>query len=55
MEEVYVLRGPLVFYGVDDSVKVFARIDNLFDADYEEVPGYGTPGIGGYLGTKISF
>ena len=31
-----------------------SRIDNLFDTDYEEVIGYGTAGIGGYIGLTVT-
>ena len=30
------------------------RLENLLDEEYETVWGYGTPGIGGYLGLKFS-
>lgn len=42
-------------YQVDSHVKVFARVDNLFNQFYEEIYGYGTPGLSGYVGTKVSF
>ena len=28
------------------------RAENLFDEDYEEIVGYGTPGRAGYLGLR---
>ena len=30
------------------------RMDNLFDENYEEVPGFGTPGFSVYAGIKAS-
>jgi vitamin B12 transporter len=33
---------------------LFGRLENLLDEEYETVLGYGTPGIGGYLGLKFS-
>jgi vitamin B12 transporter len=33
--------------------EIFARIDNLFDAHYEEVAGYGVPGISAYGGARL--
>ena len=40
---------------LDKGVKLFARLDNLFNQFYEELYGYSTAGLSGYLGTKISF
>jgi vitamin B12 transporter len=41
-------------FKVHKYVEVFARIENLFDEDYEEAFGYGTPGFGAYGGVKLS-
>lgn len=41
-------------YKVAKWLTAFARIDNLFDADYEEAGGYGTPGFSIFGGIKIS-
>ncbi len=38
---------------VTPQIQLFGRIDNLLDADYEEILGYGTAGITGYLGVRI--
>ena len=45
------LRGS---YQATDWLEVFARVENLFDKDYEEVLGFSSPGIGGYGGVRIS-
>lgn len=37
------------------NLSLFVRIDNLLDKSYEEVAGYGTPGISAYGGVKVSF
>lgn len=42
-------------YPVSEQLELTGRIENLFDEDYEEVSGYGTPGIAGYVGAKLSF
>ena len=34
---------------------VYGRIVNLFDADFEEVHGFATPGRSGYVGTRVRF
>jgi len=30
-------------------------VDNLFDKDYEEIPGYVMPGITAFCGMKMEF
>ncbi len=35
---------------LNDNWRMLARIDNMLDEQYEEVFGYGTPGIGGFVG-----
>ena len=35
---------------LNDRWRLLARIDNLLDQQYEEVFGYGTPGLGGFAG-----
>lgn len=36
------------------NIQLFGRIDNLFDAEYEEILGYGTVGVTGYLGIRVA-
>ena len=40
-------------YQLQNNIKLFARIDNLFDKDYSEVLGFNTPGAGVYAGIKF--
>ena len=40
----YVLVNIGAQYQVTDAIEVYARLENLFDDDYEEVIGYATPG-----------
>lgn len=51
----YVVVNLSGSFKVHKYVEVFARIENLFDQDYEEVFGYGTPGISAYGGVKLTF
>jgi vitamin B12 transporter len=51
----YFLVNLRVSYQVNSQVKLFARVDNLFNQYYEETFGYTTPGLSAYGGTKISF
>jgi len=42
-------------YKVSDNIELYGRIDNLFDENYQQVAGYGTPGISGFFGVRGSF
>ena len=50
----YTLVNLMGSYELDKGVKLFGRINNIFNTSYEEVYGYGTPGLSIYAGTKIS-
>jgi vitamin B12 transporter len=51
----YTLVNLMAAYDINANLKLFGRVDNLFNTVYEEVYGYGTPGISAYAGTKVSF
>jgi len=51
----YLLVNLAASYDITRWLQLFARIDNLFDREYEEAYGYGTPGISAYGGVKVSF
>ncbi len=40
---------------LSDGITVYARIENLLDRHYQQVLGYGTPGLSGYIGARLSF
>ena len=40
-------------YEIADGISLFARGENLLDDNYQEVFGFGTPGIAGYAGVRI--
>jgi len=42
-------------FPVNDRCLLFARVENLFDKDYQEVKGYGTPGRAAYVGLRVRF
>ena len=50
----YVLVDLCGSYKINKNLKVFGRIDNLFDEQYEVAGGYGTPGVSVYTGIKWS-
>ena len=51
----YVLLNIALSYQVNDYVQIYGRGENLLNQDYEEVFSFGTPGIAGYGGIRISF
>ncbi len=51
----YVLVNLAGSYQIVRNIQVTGRMENLLDQDYEEVKGYGTPGISGFAGIKVSF
>ncbi len=53
LDEYYLARLA-ASYKVLKHVEIFGRVENLFDEDYQEVKGYGTPGISAYGGIKLS-
>ncbi len=40
-------------YQITDELEIFGRVENLFDAQYQDILGYGTPGVSGYLGVRF--
>ena len=53
--DAYTLVNLSGSYQICDYAKLFARIDNLFDEDYEEAAGFGTAGLSAYAGVKVTF
>lgn len=53
--DAYWLTNLRVEQGLTEQVKLFGRIENLFDREYEASFGYGTPGISAYAGLGVSF
>ena len=42
-------------FAVTDSVEFYGRIENLFDEDYQQILGYGTPGMSGRIGLRLVY
>lgn len=42
-------------YRLNESLDLYARIENLLDEEYQQVLGYGTPGRSGSVGARLSF
>lgn len=50
----YTLVNAGLIWQLTDRLQVFARGENLLDADYQEVFGFGTPGIAAFAGLKLA-
>lgn len=42
-------------FALTESVELYARIENLLDKQYQQVIGYGTPGLSGFVGAQLKF
>lgn len=54
-DKAYALFRMAASYDLMKNIQVFARIENLFDKNYQEVYGYGTLGRSYYAGFKGEF
>lgn len=48
----YTLVNLNVVYDLTNELEVFARVENLFDEDYQEIIGYATPGRAAFAGVR---
>ncbi|MDE0214027.1 MAG: TonB-dependent receptor, partial [Deltaproteobacteria bacterium] len=55
MIDDFILVHVAASYKLGRRMELFGRIDNLFDEDYEEIPGYRTTGIGFHAGLRGTF
>ena len=51
----YLLGSARLGYRVARHLEAFARVENAFDAHYQDVVGYDTPGRGVYAGLRFRF
>ena len=51
----YTVCDVTASYDVLDGLQVFGRVENLLDADYQEVAGYNTSARAGYAGLRYAF
>ncbi|MGC6512068.1 MAG: TonB-dependent receptor plug domain-containing protein [Parvibaculales bacterium] len=40
-------------YDLESGWQLYGRVENLFDEDYQQVLGYGTPGLSAYMGVRF--
>ncbi|WP_207477840.1 TonB-dependent receptor plug domain-containing protein [Arenibaculum pallidiluteum] len=53
--EGYTLVNLAASYRVTETTELFGRVENLFDARYQEVFTYGAPGRAAYAGLRIAY
>ncbi|MCK9274485.1 MAG: TonB-dependent receptor [Syntrophales bacterium] len=53
--EEYLVVNLSGLYEISDNLRLFARVENLFDEDYYEAYGYAVPGLSVYGGLRVSF
>lgn len=51
----YVLGSVRLSYRILQELELYARMENAFDADYQDVVGYNTPGRTVYAGLRVAF
>ncbi|PHR61479.1 MAG: TonB-dependent receptor [Robiginitomaculum sp.] len=42
-------------YEFSETVELYGRVENLFDTQYQQVLGYGTPGLSGTIGIRLQY
>ena len=42
-------------FAVTDTAELFGRVENLLDEEYQQVLGYGTPGLSGSVGVRLRY
>jgi len=54
-DKAYTVVRLASYYDITRNCRIFARIENLFDKKYQEIPGYAMPGRSFYAGIKVTF
>ncbi len=42
-------------YELTEKVELYGRVENLFDEEYQQILGYGTPGLSGSVGVRLRY
>ena len=53
--DAYVLASARVAYRISEALEAYARVENGFDENYQDVVGYATPGRSVHAGIRLSF
>jgi vitamin B12 transporter len=51
----YWLVTAAASYKLQPGLELYARVENVFDVNYQEVFGYNTPGLSAYAGVRLTF
>jgi len=51
--DAYTLVNLAGEYALTDALTVYGRVENLLDEDYENLAGFASPGIGGFVGARL--
>lgn len=53
--EDFITADLVADWAVTDAISIFARVENLFDEEYESTDGYPALGRTGYIGARVNF
>jgi len=53
--DAYTVVDLRAAYALRDDLELYGRVENAFDEEYETIAGYGTPGVGVFVGVRQSF
>ena len=53
--DAYALFNVAGDFEANETFLIRGRVDNLFDQEYEEIFGFGTAGVSGYIGAVVRF
>lgn len=42
-------------YRISEDLEIYARVENLTDEQYQQILGYGTPGLSGSVGVRLAY
>lgn len=51
----YTIWNTVVNYKIDDNIRTYVKVNNIFDKDYEVINGYATVPQSIYVGLKVKF
>lgn len=54
VNEAFVKLDLRAAYQIADAVEIYGRIENATDADYEDVSGFGEPGLSAFAGVRVT-
>jgi outer membrane cobalamin receptor len=55
LDRAYLIADATARYRYSEKLAVWLAIDNAFDTNYQDAPGFPSPGLGARLGAQVSF